>query len=213
MASRGTGETEQLKKNIEEQLNRLLGQLQDCEDLKEDLDEDEYLETKRDTLTQLEEFRGSLSRMETGDMTLVDQINAVQIAIQAAVSQAFQTPEVIGLFARKQPGQLRDRLAGLRRDKQLGKIGDAVFLPQAVELLTALSKLGEELDPEDVAFLDANISSEGRAFYNAGGAEVGTWGRAVDHGKKKKKKKKNTNHDKMFALTETPEPPKSHYHP
>lgn len=31
-------------------------------------------------------------------------------AIQAAISQAFKTPEVIRLFAKKQPGQLRTRL-------------------------------------------------------------------------------------------------------
>lgn len=32
-------------------------------------------------------------------------------AIQAAISQAFQTPEVIRLFAKKQPDQLRTKLA------------------------------------------------------------------------------------------------------
>lgn len=32
-------------------------------------------------------------------------------AIQAAISQAFKTPEVIRMFAKKQPGQLRTRLA------------------------------------------------------------------------------------------------------
>jgi hypothetical protein len=32
-------------------------------------------------------------------------------AIQAAISEAFKTPEVIRMFAKKQPGQLRDRLA------------------------------------------------------------------------------------------------------
>jgi len=32
-------------------------------------------------------------------------------AIQAAVSEAFRTPEVIRMFAKKQPGQLRERLA------------------------------------------------------------------------------------------------------
>jgi len=31
-------------------------------------------------------------------------------AIQAAISEAFKTPEVIRLFAKKQPGQLRQRL-------------------------------------------------------------------------------------------------------
>lgn len=32
-------------------------------------------------------------------------------AIQAAISKAFKTPEVIRMFAKKQPGQLRQRLA------------------------------------------------------------------------------------------------------
>jgi len=32
-------------------------------------------------------------------------------AIQAAISQAFKTPEVIRMFAKKQPRQLRTRLA------------------------------------------------------------------------------------------------------
>jgi hypothetical protein len=34
-------------------------------------------------------------------------------AIQAAVSNAFQTPEVIRLFAKREPGQLRTRLSDL----------------------------------------------------------------------------------------------------
>ena len=37
MASRGAQETNQLKKNVQEQLNRLLTQLKDLEDNKEDL--------------------------------------------------------------------------------------------------------------------------------------------------------------------------------
>lgn len=35
-------------------------------------------------------------------------------AIQAAISDAFKTPEVIRLFAKKQPGQLRQRLIDVR---------------------------------------------------------------------------------------------------
>lgn len=36
-------------------------------------------------------------------------------AIQAAISDAFKTPEVIRLFAKKQPGQLRQRLTDVRQ--------------------------------------------------------------------------------------------------
>lgn len=42
---------------------------------------------------------------------MVLQCFCIDQAIQAAISQAFKTPEVIRLFAKKQPGQLRTRLA------------------------------------------------------------------------------------------------------
>ena len=76
-----------------------------------ELDADEYEETKRETLDQLEEFNRSLTKMKTGNMTLIDSLNSMQLAIQAAISSAFKTPEVIRLFAKKQPDQLRIRLS------------------------------------------------------------------------------------------------------
>ncbi|KAK3743419.1 hypothetical protein QZH41_011535 [Actinostola sp. cb2023] len=111
MTSRGRTETHKLKQNLEEQLDRLVAQLSDLEECREDLDDDEYEETKKETLEQLKEFKVSLDKMLAGDMTLVDDLSSMQLAIQAAISQAFKTPEVIRMFAKKQPGQLRQRLA------------------------------------------------------------------------------------------------------
>ncbi|KAI4578267.1 hypothetical protein MJG53_011122 [Ovis ammon polii x Ovis aries] len=111
MASRGKTETSKLKQNLEEQLDRLMQQLQDLEECREELDTDEYEETKKETLEQLSEFNDSLKKIMSGNMTLVDELSGMQLAIQAAISQAFKTPEVIRLFAKKQPGQLRTRLA------------------------------------------------------------------------------------------------------
>jgi hypothetical protein len=54
MASHGAAETAKLKSNIQDQLNRLLQQLQDLEDLRDELDDEEYAETRRDTLEQME---------------------------------------------------------------------------------------------------------------------------------------------------------------
>lgn len=82
---------QKIKKNIDDQLSRLLLQLQgewqryvvccvlcfspvlyfmchttvwsDLEDMREDLDDDEYAESKADTLKQMEEFEQSLSKM------------------------------------------------------------------------------------------------------------------------------------------------------
>ena len=54
MTSRGSAETEKLKQNLNDQLERLVQQLQDLEECREDLDDDEYEETKKETLDQLQ---------------------------------------------------------------------------------------------------------------------------------------------------------------
>ncbi|XP_031554463.1 protein LZIC-like [Actinia tenebrosa] len=164
MSSRGQTETHKLKKNLEDQLDRLVAQLTDLEECREDLDEDEYEETKKETLEQMKEFKTSLDKMLAGDMTLVDDLNSMQLAIQAAISEAFKTPEVIRMFAKKQPGQLRQRLAEMQRDLKTGHLSQAVYTQQAVEILTALRKLGEQLKPQESEFLAANSNAALSSF-------------------------------------------------
>lgn len=159
MASRGKTETSKLKQNLEEQLDRLMQQLQDLEECREELDVDEYEETKKETLEQLSEFNDSLKKIMSGNMTLVDELSGMQLAIQAAISQAFKTPEVIRLFAKKQPGQLRTRLAEMDRDLMVGKLERELYTQRKVEILTALRKLGEKLTEDDETFLSANASA------------------------------------------------------
>ena len=68
-------------------------------------------------------------------------------ATRAAISEAFKTPEVIRMFAKRQPGQLRQRLNDLQRDSKIGKISNDVYTQQAVEILAALKRLGEKVWP------------------------------------------------------------------
>mmetsp|Transcript_1520 Transcript_1520/g.5384 ORF Transcript_1520/g.5384 Transcript_1520/m.5384 type:complete len:210 (-) Transcript_1520:107-736(-) len=166
-ASRGKQETEELIKNVEAQLNRLLTQLEDCEQLREMLDDDEYEETKAETIDQLKEFQTTLNRMVSGDSTLVDKLGGVQLAIQAAVSNAFKTPEVIKLFAKKEPGQLRERLNSMKMAVKLQKCTREEMLGQAVEILTALKQLGEEISPQEEAFLEQHRTKELEGFQRA----------------------------------------------
>ena len=79
MASRGKTETSKLKQNLEEQLDRLMQQLQDLEECREELDTDEYEETKKETLEQLSEFNDSLKKIMSGNMTLVDELSGMQL--------------------------------------------------------------------------------------------------------------------------------------
>jgi len=164
--SRGKDETTKLRAQVEEQLSRLLNQLQDLEDNKEDF-ADEYDAMRKDTLQQLKEFQNSLTKMMQGNMTLVDEFGSVQLAIQAAVSSAFKTPEVIRMFAKKDRGSLRQHLVTLQTGTRLGKISKEAYTQQAVEILTALKKLGEALTPEEETFLTANKTEAMKDFDKA----------------------------------------------
>eukprot|EP01133_Synstelium_polycarpum_P019803 gene19803-23718_t len=159
MASRGQTETSRLKANIEEQLNRLLSQLQDLDELRADISEEEYNEGKKDTLDQMKEFEQSLKKLLSGDMTLVSELGSVQLAIQAAVSEAFKTPEILKMFAKKDQGQLRNRLASIQMNFKLGKVAKDSFIDQSIEILYALKKLGFELTGEEESFLEKHKSS------------------------------------------------------
>ena len=144
---------------MEAQRDRLLDQLTDIEEMKEELDADEYEATKKDTLDQLKEFETSLAKMVAGDMTLQSELESTRMAIRAAISDAFKTPEVIRLFARKEPAALRLKLSNLDRDVKLGKFALADVAPQVCEILTALKTLGEKLDAKEEAFLASQTTA------------------------------------------------------
>lgn len=46
---------------------------------REELDADEYEETKKETLEQLSEINDSLKKIMSGDMTLVDELSGMQL--------------------------------------------------------------------------------------------------------------------------------------
>jgi hypothetical protein len=65
--------------------------------------------------------------------------------VQGAIQETCKTPEVIRMFAKKQPEQLRTRLQGLERDRKLGKLPEEAFKAQSAEIVLALEKLGEKV--------------------------------------------------------------------
>lgn len=154
--SHGEGATARMRENIENQLKRILNELQDLEEMREELDDDEYEESKAESMQELKEFEASLKEMTEGNMDLVSDLSRIQLAIRATVKSAFKTPEVIRLFAQKHPEKLRGRLNTLKRDLKLKKISQDVFNEKASEILVALRKLGEKLDDEESDLIDRN---------------------------------------------------------
>lgn len=138
-----------------------------CAQASEEIDEDEYDSMREDTLNQLREFQGTLRKFMAGNMTLVDELSAMQLAIQAAVSQAFQTPEVIEMFAKKQPEALRHRLGELDTAQRLNKMTAVAFRNQKLEILSALKSLGDRLSAEEESFLATNMNETMAQFQSS----------------------------------------------
>ena len=72
------------------------------------------------------------------------------------------------MFAKADSDGLRNRGVALRRDKDLGKISEAAFNAEMVEILAGLSKLGVELTPEEKHVLDQSANRD--AFTAATGS-------------------------------------------
>jgi hypothetical protein len=137
----GNIETVLLREQVNNQLGRLFDQLEDLEELRDELSDAEYTEEKEGTLDQLKEFQLFLQKATSGDMTLVDEFAATQLAIQAAVSDAFSTPDVIRMFATGESDQLRKKLASWKREFDLNHISKQMYNNYACEILVALKKV------------------------------------------------------------------------
>lgn len=144
MTSRGDTETNRMRKNIEDQLKRLITQLQDIEEMKDELDDEEYSTSRQETIDQMKDFEVSLQKMASGDISLVDDIGSAQLAIQAAI-RSVNSPEILNMFLKKENSSLRSKLASLNFDLKLGRISKDSHNSQAAEILNMLVKLGEEL--------------------------------------------------------------------
>lgn len=71
------------------------------------------------------------------------------ISCIAAIRDAFKTPEVIRMFANKEPDALRGRLESLESDLRLGRMTQTAFNEQAFEVVSALSRLENEVRSEE----------------------------------------------------------------
>jgi hypothetical protein len=105
-------------------------------------------------------------------MTLVSELGQLKLASRAAISNAFQTPEVIKSFAAKEPATLRARLVRLGEDLKLGRLTDASFKAKALEVVFALKKLGEELSAEEKVIMESASQEAKRAFEAAGDGDA-----------------------------------------
>ncbi|XP_050523274.1 protein LZIC-like [Daktulosphaira vitifoliae] len=146
-----------LRENLEAQLDRLVQQLSDLEECRNDLTDEEYNETKEDTVEQLKEFNERLIKITSGNTTLHDKLSIMRLATSAAITKAFQTPSIIKLFAKNEPNALKEKRNQIDRDMKLGKISSDLGNRQKFEVLTALRHLGCKLTDTDKIFIQEEM--------------------------------------------------------
>jgi hypothetical protein len=95
----------------------------------------------------------SLDKMSAGNISLVDSIGSVQLAIQAAI-RSHTSPEILNMFMKRENGSLRSKLAALDSDRILGRISNDSFESQATEIIQMLEKLGETLTQKEIELLN-----------------------------------------------------------
>ena len=164
---------------VERQLHRLLCQLKDLDELKDELTDEEIRETRSETMEELNEFRSNLDKMIAGDMTLVDQLGALRLATMAAINEAFKTPDIIRMFSSRQTEELRQSLNKLKEKMHLKVITKAQFEEKAMEILTALKSLNEPLSDEEAAFLSKQMQQRFSGFQESSNSVNQTQGETL----------------------------------
>lgn len=84
---------------------------------------------------------------------------------------SIQTPEVIRLFGKREPKQLRERLLLIEHEAKLNKISLENKNRQKAEILTALRQLGEQLAANELQFLES-YNDVSNAFKNVEFVEI-----------------------------------------
>ncbi|KAM3722203.1 Protein LZIC [Dirofilaria immitis] len=77
------------------------------------------------------------------------------MAVQSAISEAFKTPEIVAIFARKEPALLRQKLMQIETERILRKISNEAFKAKKLEILCALYKLNDHLSNEERIIIEA----------------------------------------------------------
>jgi len=149
-----SAEEEKLKANLEEQLARLLSQLKDVEEMKADLDEEEYTSVKDETLQGLREFEVSLGKLASGGLSTSTDLDRMRMALHAATGvmdvPGMKTASVIAMFAKNDTHELRRKLDALAPDD----------VHTRYEILSALSALKDpSMTTEEKEFLEATLGS------------------------------------------------------
>ena len=130
--------------NVEAQIARLRSELRDLEEMREELDNEEYETSKAEALVQLDAFAASLAKLQS---------------VAATTAPAIISGGAVTLAKNNEKASIRSRIATLEADCRLRKITRKALLEEAGELLQSLSKI-DDLSPAEKTLLLACTSCD-----------------------------------------------------
>jgi hypothetical protein len=151
----GDPETEMLKANIHDQLNRLLDQLEDLEALRDELTEEEYLEEKAYTI----ETQEYLETTFLSNISLATEFTPQQQAIKQALAQMNANADPDGARNKGNSGanqataaNLRNKLIQLESELKSRIISQDSYNQQAGDIVLALQSV-DKLNKHEMSLL------------------------------------------------------------
>ena len=151
-----------LASNIDAQIKRLRSQMEDLEEMKDDLDADEYEKMKLDTLEQLAVFESK--RVQTNSLTLLSGAEIERNAKQQDTASKSQASSRITKLKAGSASQIRAEINSLTSFVQMGKMTKKEFDDKVGQLVFSLQKLGERLTEDEVGLLEQVGPNNLKAF-------------------------------------------------
>jgi hypothetical protein len=118
--------------NIKQQTKRLLDQLNELEELKAEISEEEYQQMKKDTLEELKTFQKSLEDNQNGELSLDSEIEKTKAELMNAIRKNLNTEEARKTFLAVEIANLRNRITMMENSYQMKKLSEADFVNRKV---------------------------------------------------------------------------------
>lgn len=129
-----------LMEYLEMELHRLVDQLKDLEDCKDELSSEEFDYIKDDALEQVQEFSKSINDYQKKNSSMLNRFTELKDALRQAIGESFNAQDMIEMFG-IHDGELLQKLIKLEEDYRLNKIDRDFFLDERAKILLKIQDL------------------------------------------------------------------------
>lgn len=129
-----------LMEYLEIQLHRLIEQLKDLEDCKEELSAEEFDYIKDDALEQVQEFNKSINDYQKKDSSMTNQFTELKGALRQAIGESFNTQDMVDMFGIND-AEVLQQLIKLEEDYRFNKIDHEAFVNERSQILLKIQDL------------------------------------------------------------------------